>query len=166
MLHCEKNQWLFFYDTIAGNIANNCKRLVRNILFSYFALVKRLIAISFLLVFISANTAFGELLKLPILIHHFWEHRQAASNETIIDFLCEHYSDTIQHDDDKHHDHEKLPFKSADCHFAQVVITVPEQRFLIEKKIFFIPTIKQPIYNIEPHANEYLHLIWQPPRLG
>ena len=77
--------------------------------------MKNLIAISFLFVFLGANTELHQLLKLPDLIHHFLEHRTQEPNETITEFLVEHYSDTQNHSKTDQHDHDNLPFKTNDC---------------------------------------------------
>jgi len=59
--------------------------------------VKKGIIIFFLLSFLSANTAFGEVLKLPLLIHHYFEHSQEDNDNSIIDFLAKHYIEDINH---------------------------------------------------------------------
>jgi hypothetical protein len=53
--------------------------------------MKKVIAMFFLFSFLSANTAFGEVLKLPLLIHHYIEHTQEDNDNSIIDFLAKHY---------------------------------------------------------------------------
>lgn len=127
--------------------------------------MKRVIAISFLFIFLTANTAFGQLLRLPTLIHHYIEHVE-LDNSSLFEFLSEHYAKTINHPDDKHHDHEKLPFKTTDCHTSQVVTLVPQPTFAISQIIFNTVEIKKPIYNQQHYSNAYLNSIWQPPRFS
>ena len=57
--------------------------------------MKQFYAISFLFIFLSANTAFGELLKLPLLIQHYTEHKQDETAISFIHFLAEHYTGKV-----------------------------------------------------------------------
>ena len=127
--------------------------------------MKKIFAISFLFIFLTANTAFGQLLRLPTLIHHYWEHVE-WDNSTLFEFLSEHYSIKINHPDDKHHDHEKLPFKAVDCHAMQVVTIVPQPTFSISQIILNIVEIKKYTYKQQHYLNAYLNSIWQPPRFS
>lgn len=131
----------------------------------YTCTVKNVIAISFLFAFLTANTTFGELLRLPTLVHHYLEHVE-WDNSTLIEFLSVHYASTINHPDDKHHDHEKLPFKTTDCHTSQVVTLVPQPTFAISKIIPNTVEIKKTTYNQHNYSSAHLNSIWQPPRFS
>jgi hypothetical protein len=52
--------------------------------FPYFTSVKRLIAISFILLYLFSTTDFGELLKLPLLVHHYFEHEDHHDHNNIM----------------------------------------------------------------------------------
>ena len=127
--------------------------------------MKRVIAISFLFIVLTANTAFVQLLRLPTLVHHYFEHVE-WDNSTLIEFLSVHYASTINHPDDKHHDHEKLPFKALECQAIQVQTFIPQTTFSIAQIIFNTVEIKKPIYNQQNYSNAYLNSIWQPPRFS
>lgn len=131
----------------------------------YFCSVKKVIAIHFLLVFLMANTAFGQLLRLPTLIHHYNEH-VAWDNSTLFEFLAEHYAATINHPDDQHHDHEKLPFKAGDCQPMPVVTIVSQSISLFTQVIPETISIKQSIQEQQFSSNAFLNSIWQPPRFS
>lgn len=131
-----------------------------------FAKVKRLIAISFLFTFLSASTAFGELLKLPLLVHHFIVHEKLENKVSFIDFLNEHYTNTAQHRDYDHHHHDNLPFKTTDKHLIQIVSDIPMVSFKLEKKEYFSNKLKRPFAIADNYSNNYLNKIWQPPRQG
>lgn len=129
--------------------------------------MKRLAAISFLLIFLSTSTELGQLFKLPVLIHHYLEHVEIDENESFANFLRVHYEREINHPDDIHGDHERLPFKTSDIHTAHVPVilqhvqieipSIPEKTIIQDKKI----------YSIEEHYSfAHLRNIWQPPRLG
>jgi hypothetical protein len=133
--------------------------------FDYICNVKRLIAISFLFIFLTANTAFGQILRLPTLVHHYLEHVE-WDNMTLSEFLSQHYAATINHPDDKHHDHQKLPFKVPVCDMSQVVTLVPQPTFPICQINPDSVELKKPFYKQQDYSNAYLNNIWQPPRFS
>lgn len=127
--------------------------------------MKKVIAIFFLFSFLSANTAFGEVLKLPLLIHHYIEHTQEDKDNSIVDFLVKHYvKDINHHHNDNHHDHDNLPFKTINVHSIQVVYFQPLfikfSRQIAEKEL------KTPILQQQNYSNVYLDSIWQPPQIS
>jgi hypothetical protein len=129
--------------------------------------LRRLVSILFFLIFLSANTEFGQLLKLPVLIHHYLEHVELDENESLANFLKVHYEREINHPDDIHGDHENLPFKTSDIHTAHVLVILQplqiEVLSITEKKV----VQDKKIYSIEEHYSfAHLRNIWQPPRLG
>lgn len=129
--------------------------------------MKRLVAISFLLIFLSANTEFGQLLKLPVLIHHYLEHVELDENESLTNFLKVHYEREINHPDDIHGDHENLPFKTTDCHTAQIPVILQSLRIEILPVTEKTAIQDKKIYSIEEHYYfSHLRNIWQPPRLS
>lgn len=129
-------------------------------------MMKRLLAIFFLFTFLSANTAFGEVLKLPVLIHHYVEHEELEHKVSFIDFLKEHYSNLAQHDDYAHHHHDNLPFKSTIGHGSNVITIIPPLSLKLERIEFASDKIKILVHRNEHFDNNYLSKIWQPPRQG
>jgi hypothetical protein len=125
------------------------------------------LVISFLFVFIGATTAFGELLKLPVLIHHFSDHIQDEKNTdfSFFDFLAEHYTGDINHSD-KHHDHSNLPFKTLNTHIAQVLTIVPQSIYHFPQVIAVRSKLKGVFHTQQNYSNTYLDSIWQPPRFS
>lgn len=133
---------------------------------SYFYLCSvRALTILLLFIFLNAGTAFGELLRLPVLVHHYMEHRH-LDHQSLVDFLNEHYANKINHPDDSHHDHKKLPFKTA-CHAAQLLTLAAPLSSLSVSKILSVTA--KPVkagYSQEHYSNAYLNSIWQPPRFS
>lgn len=121
--------------------------------------------ISFLFIFLGATTVFGELLKLPVLIHHYCEHIESEkeANLSFVDFLVEHYH-SEEHHSDKHHDHQKLPFKTLDSHVVQVISTVPQLSYSISDKTLIKTKLKKVFQYQDVYSNTHLDSIWQPPR--
>lgn len=76
--------------------------------------MRKAFTIFFLLLFVLAQTELHQLLKLPVLVEHFVEHRQVNPNITLLDFLKEHYQGHTVVDNDYQRDMQ-LPFKTADC---------------------------------------------------
>ena len=56
------------------------------------------------------QTPFGQLLKLPVLIEHFYKHKK-QDGASLFEFLNDHYSS--EHNDADRAEDERLPFKSV-----------------------------------------------------
>lgn len=127
-------------------------------------MLKKGISILFLSIYLLSSTQLKELLKLPILVEHFIEHREKDSSICFLEFLCMHYA----HGDVKDADYDKdmkLPFKSAENSHSSVSLYLPSTTF----KQDFIIHIKEgkqrfPLYN-SSYSSTYLSSIWQPPRV-
>ncbi|MBC9812827.1 hypothetical protein H9Y05_10125 [Crocinitomicaceae bacterium CZZ-1] len=105
-------------------------------------------------------------MKFPVLIHHYLEHVELNQNESFLSFLNTHYQKEINHPDDRHGDHQRLPFKTSDCHSTHIPVIVPQPEFG-----FSIPTAIEfntmKVYPTEEHHSfAHIETIWQPPRLG
>ncbi len=102
-------------------------------------------------------------LRFPILISHFIKHTYNQKDVTLIHFLADHYLD--KHHDEKHDDHQDLPFHShSDFSFNQNLA------INIEIKLFkFIPNyyFKEPqkIAFLQNYfSSRVLLSIWKPPK--
>ncbi len=127
--------------------------------------MKKVIVIFFLFSFLSANTAFGEVLKLPLLIHHYMEHTQEDNDNSFIDFLAKHYGKDIHHHhNDNHHDHNNLPFKTINVHSVHLVYF--QSSFIEFSKQIAEKELKTPILQQQNYSNAYLNSIWQPPKIS
>lgn len=124
------------------------------------------ISIGFICIFLCAYTELGQIMKFPVLIHHYLEHVELNQNESFLSFLNTHYQKEINHPDDRHGDHQRLPFKTSDCHSTHIPVIVPQPEFG-----FSIPTAIEfntmKVYPTEEHHSfAHIETIWQPPRLG
>ena len=119
--------------------------------------------ISILSVYLISTTELYQLVKLPMLVEHFNEHKGQDKDITLWDFLCMHYA----HGDVKDADHDKdmkLPFKSHDgCFSSSVIAYIPKD----------FPTIAKPAHSISKTfsvfdeqflTSSFLDCIWQPPK--
>lgn len=105
-------------------------------------------------------------MRLPILVHHYLEHVKCDHNKSFADFLAAHYALKITHPDNKHHDHENLPFKSADCSASQVIPILPQNVNARPKMIFIDLDLKKAGYYQPNCSSSCLDSIWQPPRIS
>lgn len=129
--------------------------------------MRKVFAIFFLLTFLNANTVFGEVLKLPILIHHFVEHSKETEDVSLLNFLAIHYKGDVKHQhQNNHNDHNKLPFKTIESHFSSVVSIVPPAFIEISTYSKFITGLKIAAHKQQNYASTYLNSIWQPPRFS
>jgi hypothetical protein len=132
--------------------------------------LKKLIAISFLSIFLCANTEIGQLLKLPTLIHHYLEHRYDKNDDeygiSFIDFLKNHYSENNHHSDNAKHDHQNLPFKTCDCQSFNTMMVLLLQPLFLLHHTAIISTIQITFYAEQQYTSKSFGSIWQPPKLG
>jgi hypothetical protein len=130
--------------------------------------MKRCWAFLLILIFVQANTALGEFVKTPMLVHHFMAHSKEYSNHNFIRFLAEHYSDQKPHQHHEKHanEHDQLPFKTiennASSHFS---VDTPVQ-FQFNKQILLLGAANTPQYSPLHYNNAYLDRIWQPPKMA
>lgn len=125
---------------------------------------KKITTLLFLSIYLFSASTTRELFKLPVLIDHYFAHRDLNSSTTLLSFLVKHYCEENGTDKDSKEDRE-LPFKSTDSFAAG----------------FFVSIIPQPamvsLYRPLPQSNSsegirndlfiyshYLATIWQPPR--
>lgn len=127
--------------------------------------MKRLISVTLLFAFLNANTAFTEVFKLPTLIHHCIEHME-SDNYSLFEFLATHYTNKINHPDDKHRDHENLPFKTLNYQIIQIVTTLPHTSFNNFMVFAQKSAPKNIFYQSKNYSKNFLNSIWQPPRFN
>lgn len=77
-----------------------------------------------LLLFLVQSTQFGEVLKTPLLITHFIQHKNLYPETTVLGFLKMHYFDKTVIDADYAQDMQ-LPFKTVDTHFLLLQLSLP-----------------------------------------
>ncbi len=128
--------------------------------------MNKLIAISLLIVFLCVNTELHQLLRLPVLIHHFLDHSNQEPEISFVEFLNEHYSSNQKHSDNSHKDHDKLPFKTLDCSNAHVALAfVNHSEFSIPTPTTFYDKISSSYYSVI-YSSTVIRNIWQPPKIS
>jgi hypothetical protein len=123
------------------------------------------ITYSFLILVQSVNINIEDLSKLNALLEHAKYHKEIYG-DNFITFLSEHYGTEMASHENKHSDHENLPFKGDHhvlCHIntsfllsPHVVYTVNYQDFTEKPVNFFY---KEPFSSFEKPS------VFQPPKL-
>lgn len=128
-----------------------------------FAPLKKLLAISLLSVFLLSTTELYELVKLPVLVEHFIEHKEQDHKMSLWEFLCMHYAHGDVRDADYAQD-MKLPFKSHDnCPGANILAFEPNNFNIIHKPIHKESEAFK-IFDEQFLSDPFLSYIWQPPK--
>lgn len=126
--------------------------------------MRRITAIFFCIIYFTATTEASQLLKIPIVLQHYLEHRQANKDMSLLSFLDMHYMHGSPHDDDYDRDMQ-LPFKKMDHRPNFSPVSVP---VLTEVVLPGIQKHFSPDFIIDNDRNlycQYHHAIFQPPRL-
>ena len=129
--------------------------------------MRRVLAILFLSVYLISTTELGQLLKFPMLVEHYFEHKEKNPQINVMEFLALHYEgnhlENHPHDEDYEHD-QQLPFiVHIDVLSVSFVLTPPfsfeiETRKLVGKEPKALPL------DDAFSDNNYLSAIWQPPQ--
>ncbi len=122
-------------------------------------MLKRALSILFLLVYINSFTELHEVLRLPILLEHYSEHKKLSQEISFWDFLELHYKTDVAHDE---HDNQ-LPFKVLGHCFSAHSATEPDSKIAVSQPVPVI--IPQPSSHYkESFFNSPLIAIFQPPK--
>lgn len=131
--------------------------------------MKKTISIFFLFIFLSVNTEAHQLFKLPVLLHHYFDHKKSEPNISFHSFINKHYSNDVvktTHSHPKNHssEHNKLPFKSHDCGLVHSSV-VYSSAFNFIFKYQATPIVSNGIaYSESFQLSSILASIWQPPK--
>lgn len=127
--------------------------------------MKKIIAISFLLIYTLATTELGQLLKFPAFIQHYKEHKSENKDLTLIEFLMIHYSHGIVKDADYEKD-MKLPFKTVgDNSFSTSIVASTPPTINLQIQDFSLFKQKKQYFSNEYFIpTSFFSNIWQPPK--
>ncbi len=127
--------------------------------------MKSSFAILLLSIYLITATQLNQLLKLPKLVEHYFEHKALNSNLSLSQFFSIHYTHGDVMDDDYEED-MKLPFKTQSiCYTISILEKIPTiefqvliQEFEVQKSVSFYS------HNFTTASN--LDNIWRPPQLA
>ncbi|MBL7698770.1 MAG: hypothetical protein JNK79_11445 [Chitinophagaceae bacterium] len=109
------------------------------------------------------QTSFSQLLKLPMLVVHYIEHRHINQHITFSDFLFMHYLGDDMNDDDNDRDRE-LPFKSVDSKCVHQVVAVVAKPYSTRRPVQFMNDREQFHLENEHLPQRALDSLFRPPR--
>ncbi|MGX5816635.1 hypothetical protein ACWKWU_00475 [Chitinophaga lutea] len=125
--------------------------------------MKRTFTYILLLVYTVSCTELRELVKLPVLIQHFQEHKALNGGITFAAFLIDHYNNEPHTDNDEERDNQ-LPFKRVDSgmHASPVIpVTNP---ITLRKPVQPVASNEKFPRNDNRIPSAGISKIWQPPR--
>ncbi|MDP3558485.1 MAG: hypothetical protein Q8T03_14015 [Bacteroidota bacterium] len=126
--------------------------------------MKRFFIITLLSFYILSITELNQLVKLPLLIEHYNEHKEKDNKITLLEFLSNHYTDEDDNDGDKEQD-MKLPFKSHDGCINNIPIAFVSHNFEgLSIKPSYSKNKPYYIYTEQFLTSTFLSSIWQPPK--
>ncbi len=128
-------------------------------------LFNKITALLLLAIYLLSATATKELLRIPLLAEHYYDHKQENNNTGLIAFLAMHYYSEDGTDKDAKEDNQ-LPFKSVEYAATFYFISLTPPSFTehlakpeTETDIYF--AILSDLFL----PSQYLASIWQPPRI-
>lgn len=129
--------------------------------------MKKWFAICFLTIYIASATDFAQLLRFPLLIEHYFEHKTKNPQLSVIEFLEIHYNgdhlENHPHDDDYDED-QKLPFMMHTASYYAVFVCQPTVEVEIHNNSIPRKINTTPIRNDQFIDDTFLNSIWQPPK--
>ncbi len=123
--------------------------------------MKRYLALLLLILYINSNTEFHELLRTPVLINHYNQHKLLAKDISFWDFLVMHYKTGVAHDADDN----QLPFKDPAHSFTASTLALPISKILLKEAVALAET-DHPYPYTETFIASHLSKIFQPPRVA
>jgi len=120
----------------------------------------RLAAIGLFLIYLISFTEFREVLRIPLLVQHYVEHKGQVAEMSFVEFLAMHYSTDVAHDDRDN----RLPFKDCSHSFISQLIVLPIQKISLADRAEVIIPAYQFFYLL--HEPKLLAAdIFQPPKI-
>jgi hypothetical protein len=101
------------------------------------------------------------MLRLPILLEHYSQHKQQVKDISFWDFLVMHYKSDVAHDSDDN----QLPFKDSDHSFTASTLAIPIHKIVLKETVI-IPKADHFYSYSETFVSSHLSEIFQPPKLS
>ncbi len=121
----------------------------------------RYLSIALVSIYVIAFTELHQLLKLPVLVEHFIEHKQLVQSLTLFEFLAVHYTTDAQHDD---HDMQ-LPFKDFEHCIAAQPLVIPYFKIELTHTLTLACPVSYSFFHKNIYLPSYQVSIWQPPKV-
>jgi hypothetical protein len=128
----------------------------------YISSVKKAVVVFLTALFFISNTEFHELLKVPVLVAHYLEHKREQPDLSLAHFFSIHYNNTNTKDEDYARD-SQLPFKAAEHLTTSITIFISHFHVKLPAPYFNHKT-DLPFYRASFVSFQLLSNIWQPPK--
>lgn len=125
--------------------------------------MKKLISIFITFILLIFSTELQELIKLPLLFQHYFEHKAINKDITFATYLFDHYNSIPHTDDDQDRDNQ-LPFKSVDQKSVLTSPAIPTFNRFVIKSLPTITISRPSTYKEDDIPPAFLGSIWQPPK--
>ncbi len=122
--------------------------------------MKKLISILLLSLYLVSTTELYQLLKMPLLIEHYIQHKSLNSEMSLTAFLKTHYDHPVK--DSDHDQDQKLPFVSHASLLSVAFTLILDFHFT--KKVHNPIEIKKTFYKSILYNKEIINSIWEPPK--
>lgn len=121
-------------------------------------------AISLVVVYLFGATEASQLLKLPVLVQHYYEHKAGNASVTLVQFLHMHYMGHDDNDDDNLRDMQ-LPFKTMNDCCMIAFNNLPPQKIQMNEVVAYEVQQEFTLLNDATPFSISVEDIFQPPRL-
>lgn len=120
----------------------------------------RFAAIGLFVLYLVSFTEFREVLRLPLLVEHYGEHKNQVAEMSFLEFLVMHYESDVAHDDQDN----RLPFKDCSHSFIGQVVMLPIQKISLTEGLVINASSYQFFY-LQHEPKLIAADIFQPPKL-
>ena len=124
--------------------------------------MKKVISILLLSLYLVSTTELYQLLKMPLLIEHYIQHKNLNSKISFAAFLKAHYDHPVK--DNDYSQDQKLPFVSHEIPLSVIFTINPILDFKCIRKEYSPIGIKKILYKKDLYNKEILNSIWEPPK--
>ncbi|MEQ7799910.1 hypothetical protein ABDJ41_08845 [Pedobacter sp. ASV1-7] len=126
-------------------------------------MLKKQISIFIAFTILIFSTELQELIKLPLLFQHYYEHKVINEEITFSVYLIDHYNSIPHTDNDEERDNQ-LPFKSVEQNSVLTNPAIPPSNKFIIKNLAILDLERPSVYNDEDIHHTFTGSIWQPPK--
>lgn len=129
--------------------------------------MKKALALLFLSAYLISTTELAQLLKFPMLVAHYFEHKEKKAQISMMEFLALHYEGNHfkghPHNRDFEHD-QKLPFVIHGDVLSLVFVHPQPIFFESLPRMELIEPTEAVFFDGPFVSKQFLSAIWQPPK--
>lgn len=127
--------------------------------------MRKLAAILFLFSVLLTVTPAQQILKLPVLVQHYFEHKKLNNGLSFWLFIQAHYFNAGNDTDNDDSRDRALPFKAADNTVLNAINALPGATETDNNYLVDIKELSHMLTDDTFVSSQYLSSIWQPPKV-